>query len=102
MKYVFLYVTNPDEAHARKIAKVLLKKKLIACANFIPIRSMYPWKGKFMKEKEIVAIFKTPAPAYKKVQREIERIHTYKIPCIAKIAVEFNEPYQKWLDSNTR
>ena len=49
MSLIFVYVTNPSKDEARKIAGVLIKKKLIACTNIFPIESVYPWKGKMKK-----------------------------------------------------
>jgi periplasmic divalent cation tolerance protein len=42
----FFYITNPSKEEAKRIAKHLLDKRIIACANIFPIESMYWWDGK--------------------------------------------------------
>jgi len=97
MNLIFIYITNPTKKEARRIAKHLLQKKLIACANIFPIDSLYWWKDKIVNEKEIVLIAKTKKENFEKVKQEVERIHSYTIPCVVKIAVNSNEKYFKWL-----
>jgi len=46
MKFIFVYITNPTKKEAEKIARHLLEKHLIACANIFPIESFYWWKKK--------------------------------------------------------
>ena len=99
MNFIFVYITNPTKQEARKIAKYLLKKKLIACANIFSINSLYWWKGKIADEGEFVLIAKTLEKNFKKVKEEVEKIHSYSIPCIIKIPVSANEKYFKWLKS---
>ena len=97
MNFIFMYITNPTKEEARKIAKYLLKKKLIACANIYPINSIYPWEGKIVDEEEFVLIAKTLESNFEKVKSEVEKIHSYKVPCIIKIPVSSNEKYFDWL-----
>jgi periplasmic divalent cation tolerance protein len=53
------YVTARDRGEAEKIAKCLLKKRLIACANIIPeVRSLYRWKGRLNDGKETLIMIK--------------------------------------------
>lgn len=100
--FVFVYITNPSEEKARKIAKHLLNKKLIACANIFPISSLYWWKEKIADEKEFVLIAKTSKANFEKVEKEVEKIHPYKIPCIIKIPVSSNKKYFDWLKSEIK
>lgn len=96
---ILIYTTCKDRKEAENIAKKLLDKKLIACANYFAIDSMYAWKNKLTKEKEIVLIGKTTNSKYKEAKKIIEEHHSYKIPCILKIPVSANIPYNAWLNS---
>lgn len=95
---IFVYVTCKDGKEAEKIAKHLLDKKLVACANFFPVKSMYLWKGKIEKCKEFVLILKTKNGNYKKIKNEIKKIHSYAVPFIGKIKAEANKEYLKWME----
>lgn len=97
MKFILIYTTNPNLKEAKKIGKYLLENKLIKCANYFPIESSYEWKGKIENAKEIVAIFKTAKKNWKKIKEEVEKMHSYEIPCIIKIEVEANEKFEKWV-----
>ncbi len=98
VNFIFIYITNPTKQEARKIAKHLLSKKLIACANIHrPVNSLYPWKGKLADESECILIAKTLEENFEKVKKEVEKIHSYTIPCIVKIPVSSNQKYFDWL-----
>ncbi len=92
-----VYITCRNEKEAVKISKYLLEKRLIACSNIHPIRSLYWWKGKIQDEKEYAIIAKTIDKNYKKIKKEISRIHSYDVPCILKINAEANESYERWV-----
>lgn len=97
MKPIFVYITNPTKKEAEKIARHLFEKRLIACANIFPVASLYWWKGKIERGKEFVLIGKTKEKNYRKIIKEIEKIHSYSIPCVVKFPVSFNRKYEKWL-----
>lgn len=95
--FILLYVTTPSEKEAQNISKHLLKQKLIACCNFFPVKSNYWWKGKIVTGKEFVLILKTTTEKEKEVRKEIEKIHSYKIPCILKLDVKPNPKFGEWM-----
>lgn len=63
----FFYITIPNKREAEKIAKKLLDKKLIACANVISnVNSYFVWKNKVQNSKEIIICGKTTSKKSKK------------------------------------
>lgn len=97
MKFILIYITNPTRAEARKIAKHLLKKKLIACANIYTSNSLYFWKKKLVDTTEYVLIGKTTETNFGKMKKEVQKIHSYTIPCIIKIPAEPNKSFFSWV-----
>lgn len=97
MNFIFVYITTPTKKEAKKISRHLLKKRLIACANIFPINSLYWWEGKITEDNEFVLIAKTTNTNFEKVKKEVEKIHSYKIPCIIKIPVSSNKKFFNWL-----
>ena len=97
-----IYITCKDEKEAVKISRHLLNKRLIACSNMFPVRSMYRWNEKIQDEKEFVIIAKTKEKNYREIKAEVKKLHTYDIPCILKIGAEANESYQKWVDKEVK
>lgn len=93
------YIPCRDGMEAKKIAKSLLEKKLIACANIIPsINSCYNWKGKMCEETEALLLIKTAEEKKNKVTEEVKKQHSYKVPCIGFLKFdEINKEYEEWL-----
>ena len=58
---VVLCTTAPNESD--KIAGALVKERLAACVNIVPIRSCYIWEGKLNMDHEEILIIKTPLSA---------------------------------------
>ena len=52
-----IYITCKDEEEAVKISKHLLDKRLIACSNMYPIRSMFWWNNRGVREE---LVYKSP------------------------------------------
>jgi periplasmic divalent cation tolerance protein len=95
---IFVYITNPDKKTALKISKYLLENRLCACVNIFKIQSLYWWQGKIENTGEYVVIAKTKDKNYSKIEKEIRKIHPYKIPCILKIKIDkANKDYLEWL-----
>ena len=99
---ILIYITCPNKEEAEKIVKLLLKKKLIACANIFPIKSFYHWKGKIENDQEFVSILKTKEENWEKVKEEVKRVHSYDVPCIIKLNVEANEEFANWVNTECK
>ena len=93
-----MYITCKDRREAEKISTHLLRKKLIACANIFPIKSLYWWNGKITKSTESVIIAKTTKKKYEKAKKEVAKVHSYKIPCILKIEATANKEFEEWAE----
>ena len=92
------YIICKNSSEAKNIAMHLLKKRLIACANMFPIKSMYWWKSKIAKENEVVLLAKTSKSKFGKLENEVKKIHSYEIPCIMRIDAKANKEYEKWVN----
>ncbi|MCY4644904.1 MAG: divalent-cation tolerance protein CutA [Bacteriovoracales bacterium] len=98
---LLVYLTHPGESKARKLARILLEKKLIACANIFPQgTSLYTWEGKICEEREWVSILKTDRARFPKLQELIKSLHPYDCPCILALPIaKAYGPYGDWLRS---
>ena len=96
---MLFYVTVPNLDTAQKIAKHLLKRKLIACANiFPPHTSVYEWKGEIKTEQEQVIILKTREQKAPSVETEVKALHPYDCPCIVQLKPHScNSEFLHWL-----
>lgn len=101
-KLIFLYITHDSVDGAKKIARHLLEKRMIGCANIFPINALYWWEGKIEDGNEVVLIVKTTSDRFEKVRDEIALIHPFDTPCILKLDVDPNEKYLRWMEGEMR
>lgn len=95
---IIVTTTCKNKKEAEKIIRHLLTKRLIACAEIHPIESIYWWNGKIEKAKETSLVLKTTKRLVKKVESEIEKIHSYDTPVIVAIKPEeINKKGKAWL-----
>lgn len=99
MAFLIFYVTYPDEATARSISESLVKQRFAACANVFPIQSMYWWEGAIQQEGEWVSILKTSRTLEAELEKAIEALHPYKVPCIMRLEARANEAYEQWIEA---
>ncbi|PIY60188.1 divalent-cation tolerance protein CutA [Candidatus Woesearchaeota archaeon CG_4_10_14_0_8_um_filter_47_5] len=92
-----LYVTCQDKREAEEIAKKLLEEKLIACANYFPITSLYTWKDELVTGNEYVLLLKTFKKHTETIKVLIEEMHSYECPCIVEIEMKANAPFASWM-----
>jgi len=89
----------PSHAEAESIAKMLLEKKLIACAQLsAPVRSLYWWRGAIQDESEVIVSMKSLASLYPLIEAAILARHSYEVPEIAASPLTMVSPtYLAWL-----
>lgn len=81
---------------------MLVKEKLAACVNVFPIKSIYWWKGKVCKDKEVGVFVKTKRKLFKKVVERVRELHSYELPDIWKIDVKSYGEIERWVINNTK
>ncbi|MHA1325624.1 MAG: divalent-cation tolerance protein CutA, partial [Candidatus Helarchaeota archaeon] len=88
-----------SEKDSDAIARILVKEKLAACVNLIPIRSIYFWKGKIEEDKEYLLIIKTKTSVIDKLKKKLKEIHSYEVPELIVLPIEDGLPaYLNWLN----
>jgi len=101
--YKLIYITASDRKEAKRIAEVLVKERLVACANFFPVESVYCWKGKVKNNKEIAIFVKTKNKLVNRVIKRVKEIHSYEVPCIISLSIEKGHPkFLKWIEESTK
>ena len=96
----FVITTESDKRKAHKLAKLLLREKIIACVTFKNIESYYWWKGKINQSKEVELIIKCNKKNISKVCKIISENHSYELPELTYFPVSTSENYYKWVSSN--
>jgi periplasmic divalent cation tolerance protein len=100
---VIQWNTNSIE-EARNVANLLVKERIVACANIIPaIESIYIWKDKVEHENEIKVIFKTVEAKFNEVKAIIKQHTSYDVPEIIKLEVAGgDEDYLQWVQTTIK
>lgn len=103
MDFVAGFITARDLEEARKIAKVLLEKRLVSCCNIVPrIESLYWWKGKIEESGEALIIIKTRKGKEDEIIEEVKKIHSYDVPAIDFLDISGgNREFLKWIEKET-
>jgi periplasmic divalent cation tolerance protein len=101
---VFVYTTFPSLVEAEAAAKVIVERRLAACASILPgMVSVYRREGKVERGEEVVAIFKTRASLADDVGRAVRDNHSPKLPAVAVIALEsVDADYFGWILEETK
>ena len=96
--------TAPNRRIAGRIARTLVKERLVACVNVVPgIVSVYQWKNKVVRDSEVLCILKSRRPLLAKLAGRISALHPYDVPEIIALPITRGAgPYLKWLAAETR
>ncbi len=102
-KFIIVMSTVPNEEVGKKIAHVLLQKKLVPCVNMVPnVRSIYTWNGEIHDETELIMVMKTRASLFENLRDEIKANHPYECPEILCVPILGGyPPYLDWIHENT-
>ena len=103
-EFVFVYSTFPDEASARRVAEVLVTRRLAACVNIHPpMTSIYEWQGKLETGPEVAAFIKTRASLVDDIVAAVRPLHPYTVPCFLVLPiVSGNADYLDWARAQTK
>ena len=98
-----IYSTTGSVEEARKIARILVEEKLVACVNIIPkIESIYRWQGNIEEDNECVLLAKTTDKNVDKAIQRIKTLHSYEVPDIVAIPVTHGfKEYLDWVEDET-
>jgi periplasmic divalent cation tolerance protein len=81
-------VTCPDEATALAIGRLVVERRLAACANVVPgVRSIYRWMGEINEDSEVLLTLKTREDFVESLYTAIVANHPYQQPAIEVLAL---------------
>lgn len=101
---VAIYSTTSNIDNAKKIARILVKEKLVACVNIIPkIESVYRWQNKIEEDSECRIIAKTSDENIDKTIERITQIHPYDVLDIVVLPIiKSLEKYLNYVKEETK
>ena len=83
---------------AQRIADVLIEKRLVACAEFMEVKSKYHWHASIEEAKEIKLIMHSAGHLFEKVEAEIRKLHSYETFVLQALPVSHvSQKAKTWL-----
>jgi periplasmic divalent cation tolerance protein len=103
-KYLIIFVTTPTVEEGRKIAQILVGRKLAACVNILPeVTSIYTWQGEVCEDGEVLMIIKTRADLFDALSATVAEEHPYEVPEVIALPLTTGAvSYLNWIDEVTR
>lgn len=101
--YIVVLITCPGIEECERIAGALLKERLAACANVVPVlTSFFWWTGKIRRADESLLIVKTKKSSLRQLVRMVKKLHQYENPeIIALPIIGGSKEYMKWIEDET-
>ncbi len=97
--FVELVLTCGSWQEAQRIVDSLLEKRLIACAEFIEIKSKYHWERKLEENKEIKLIMQSIADNFQAIESEVAKLHSYETFVLQQIPLtNLSAKARTWLE----
>jgi periplasmic divalent cation tolerance protein len=93
-------VTCGTREEARRIARSVVRKRLAACVNLVPLplESVYRWKGRVERAKEFLLVIKTIAGKLARLEKLVVVLHSYELPEFLVLDIAGGSAgYLKWL-----
>jgi periplasmic divalent cation tolerance protein len=91
--------TCGSRKEAEKIARDIVRRRLVACVNIMPVTSYYRWKGRIRADREYLIVAKTRSELFARLKSRILALHTYQLPEIVSLRIDDGyRPYLEWID----
>ena len=103
-KAIEIFVTASSLDEARKISRILVEERLVACCNIVqPVESIFKWQGKLNIENEVLMIFKTREEQFDTAEKRIKQLHSYEVPEIIAMPITHgSKSYLDWVAKETK
>jgi periplasmic divalent cation tolerance protein len=103
MDYRTVFVTTAGDDEARRIGRVLLEERLVACVNIVDrIRSLYWWREAIQEDEEAAFVAKTRAELVERVIARVQELHSYECPCVVSWPImDGNPSFLQWIADTT-
>ena len=102
--YLQVTITTDFRAEAERLGRVMVERRLAACAQIVgPVTSTYWWKGAMETAEEWVAVMKTTERLSAQLIAAIKAEHSYETPDIVAISIVDGLPdYLNWIAEETQ
>jgi periplasmic divalent cation tolerance protein len=100
MSLITVVTTLPSREQALQLARTLVQRRLVACAQLSAIESLYIWDGQLHQDPEVRLTLKAPESHYDAIEAAILEQHPYDLPAIhAQQLTRVHQPYADWISA---
>lgn len=98
---ILIQTTVEKREDAEILAKILLEKKLVGCAQIQgPVTSSYWWQNSIAQSEEYLLVVKTFERCYPAIENILLSKHPYDVPEIISSSItQISESYLDWLQT---
>lgn len=101
--YCVVISTFANEVDAKNVLKELVENRLVACAQIMPINSIYLWECELCDDNEALVLMKTKKNLFNELKETIEKLHPYDVPEIICLDIsDGNSSYLNWIETETK
>lgn len=100
-----IVLSNVPPDHSERIARALVEERLVACANWFPIKSAYRWNGELCVDEEHTMLLKVAKERVEALEARLRELHPYELPEIVVLEVDAArslEAYVAWVRAESR
>jgi periplasmic divalent cation tolerance protein len=100
--YCVVMTTVGSDDEARALCRSLVEGGLVACAQRVPIESLYRWEGELVEDRETLVLLKTRRARSAELMAALPAQHPYDVPEVIELPVTGGwPPYLRWVDEQT-
>jgi periplasmic divalent cation tolerance protein len=102
MSVCVVLATAPKGKEGERLARLVLKKRLVACVNILKdVSSLFWWEGKIDRASEVLLVMKTTRSRLPALVRAVAKAHSYSVcEVIALPVIGGNKPYIDWVKTS--
>lgn len=82
------------------MARALVEAGLVACAQAVPIESVYVWEGEVQYDHEVLLLLKTRSDRFDVIAEFATEHHSYDLPAITAVPLGGTREYLDWIDAS--
>jgi periplasmic divalent cation tolerance protein len=101
--FSIILTTAASDATVAAITDRLLRDRLAACVQAMPVASAYVWKGEIAREDEKLLLIKAKSADWPAIEAAIRATHDYETPEIIRLDMaDASRAYLDWIVASTR
>jgi len=99
--YIQIVTTTPDNESARRIARLLVERRLAACVQVSgPMESTYWWQGQVETAAEWRLLAKSRLDLFPAIEAAIREVHPHTMPELLATRVDVGQQgYLDWIEA---